>query len=174
MRSRSLAAVAFLLVVPGLAQAAEIKLLASGAVKEAYLELLPGFEQASGHSVKAAWSNTTDIQKRVAAGEIADLVILGDNGTAALIKDGTLVANSVAFAKSGIYIAVRAGAPAPDISSADALKRSISGEIRRLFERRERHLPCRHVPEAGPTMRSGRRPYHETQRTGRRELVRRG
>ena len=126
MRSRSLLVVAFALAVPGLAQTAEIKLLASGAVKEAYLELLPGFEKASGHSVKAAWSNTTDIQKRVSGGEIADLVILGDTGTAALIKDGTLVAGSrAAFAKSGIYVAVRAGAPAPDISSPDALKRSI-------------------------------------------------
>src|SRR5947207_10031323 len=126
MRSRSLVAAAFFLVLPGLAQTAEIKLLASGAVKEAYLELLPSFEKASGHSVKAAWSNTTDIQKRVSGGEIADLVILGDNGIAALIQDGTLVASSrAAFAKSGIYVAVRAGAPAPDISSADALKRSV-------------------------------------------------
>src|SRR5438045_297241 len=126
MRSRSFVAAALFLLWPCVVQSAEILLLASGAVKEAYLELLPNFEKASGHSVKAAWSNTTDIQKRVAAGEIADLVILGDNGTAALIQDGTLVASSrAAFAKSGIYVAVRAGAPAPDISSADALKRSV-------------------------------------------------
>jgi molybdate transport system substrate-binding protein len=95
-------------------------------VKEAYLELLPAFEKASGHTVQAAWSNTTDIQKRVSGGEIHDLVILGDKGTQALIKDGKLVASTrAAFAKSGIYVAVRAGAPAPDISSADALKRSV-------------------------------------------------
>ena len=70
MRARSLLAAAFFLIVPGVVQAAEIKLLASGAVKEAYLELLQNFEQASGHSVKTAWSNTTDIQKRVSGGEI--------------------------------------------------------------------------------------------------------
>jgi molybdate transport system substrate-binding protein len=126
MRPRSIAAVAPLLLLSSPAQSAEIKLLASGAVKEAYLELLPAFERASGHSVKAAWSNTTDIRKRVAGGEVADLVILGNNGTEALIKDGKLAASTrAAFAKSGIYVAVRAGASAPDIGSADALKRSV-------------------------------------------------
>jgi molybdate transport system substrate-binding protein len=125
MRRRLIVAAAFLLF-PGMAQTAEIKLLASGALKQAYLELLPTFEAASGHKVVPAWSSTTDIQKRVAAGEIADLVILGDSGTEALIKDGKLIAGTRAvFAKSGIYIAVRSGAPKPDISSADGLKRSL-------------------------------------------------
>src|SRR4051812_8828389 len=126
MRLRLIMAAAAFLHLSNLAQTAEIHLLASGAVKEAYVELLPSFEHASGHSVKAAWSNTTDIQKRVAGGEVADVVILGNNGTEALIRDGELVASTrTAFAKSGIYVAVRAGAPAPDISSADALKRSV-------------------------------------------------
>jgi molybdate transport system substrate-binding protein len=115
-----------LLLLPGIAFGAEISLLASGAVKEAYLDLLPRFEKASGHIVKAAWSNTTDIRKRVAQGEIADLVILGDDGTDALIKDGKLVASTrTGFATSRIYVAVRAGAPRPDIGSGDALKRSL-------------------------------------------------
>jgi molybdate transport system substrate-binding protein len=126
MRSRSIVVAAAFLLFPNVAQTAEIKLLASGAVKEAYLELLPSFEKESGHTVKAAWSNTTDIQKRVAGGEVADLVILGNNGTEALIRDGKLGAGTrTAFAKSGIYIAVRAGAPALDIGSANALKRSV-------------------------------------------------
>jgi len=125
MKLRLIAAAAFLLF-PSMAQASEIKLFASGALKEAYLELLPKFEAASGHKVMPAWSSTTDIRKRVAAGEVADLVILGDSGTQALIEDGKLIASTRAvFAKSGIYIAVRSGAPKPDISSADALKRSL-------------------------------------------------
>ena len=103
-----------------------MRLFASGALKEAYLDLLPNFERASGHSVKALWSNTTDIRKRVAEGEIADLVILGSDGTEALIKDGKLVASTrTAFARSGIYVAVRAGAPRPDIGSAEALKKAL-------------------------------------------------
>jgi molybdate transport system substrate-binding protein len=73
-----------------------------------------------------AWSSTPDIQKRIAGGEAADLVILGNSGTEELIKQGKLVAGSrAAFAKSGIGVAVRAGAPKPDISSADAVKKSL-------------------------------------------------
>src|SRR3954447_14104205 len=100
MRSLSVVAAAAFLLFPNVAPTAEIQLLASGAVKEAYLELLPNFEKASGHTVNAAWSNTTDIRKRVAGGEVADLVILGNNGTEALIRDGKLVASTrTAFAK---------------------------------------------------------------------------
>jgi molybdate transport system substrate-binding protein len=124
MKSRLIVAAAALLLFPGIAQSAEIRLLASGAVKDAYLELLPQFEKEAGHKVVAAWSSTTDIQKRVAAGEIADLVILGNRGAEELIKHGKLVAGTRAiFAKSGIYVAVRSGAPQPDISSVDALKK---------------------------------------------------
>jgi molybdate transport system substrate-binding protein len=73
-----------------------------------------------------AWSSTPDIQKRIAGGEAPDLVILGNSGTEELIKQGKLVAGSrAAFAKSGIGVAVRAGAPKPDISSADAVKKSL-------------------------------------------------
>jgi molybdate transport system substrate-binding protein len=119
-----LAAVVFLLSTE--VQSAEIKFFASGAIKEAYLELLPNFEKTSGHGVKVTWSNTTDIRKRVGDGEVADLVILGSDGTDALIKDGKLVASTrTAFAKSGIHVAVRAGASRPDISSADALKQAL-------------------------------------------------
>jgi molybdate transport system substrate-binding protein len=125
MKARWLIALASLLM-PGIAQAAEIKVLASGAVKEAYLELLPQFEQASGHKVAAEWLSTPDIRKRIAAGEAADLVILADNATQELIQQGKLAAGSrINFAKSGIGVAVRAGAPKPDIGSADALKRSL-------------------------------------------------
>ena len=126
MTLRSIVATAALLLFTGVAQSAEVKLFASGALKEAYLELIPIFEKASGHTVKATWSNTTDIRKRVAEGEVADLVILGSDGADALIKDGKLVASTrTAFAKSGIYIAVRAGAPRPDIGSADAMKKAL-------------------------------------------------
>jgi len=126
MRSRMAALVAAFLLLPALAQAAEIKLLASGALKEAYLELIPAFEKASGRKVALAWSSTTAIQQQISAGEIHDVVILGDNATQALIRAGKLDGSTrVVFAKSGISIAVRAGAPKPDISSADALKKTL-------------------------------------------------
>ena len=94
MKSRIIIIVAAILLFPGIARCAEIKLLASGALKEAYLELLPKFEKASGHKITMAWSSTTEIQKRVSAGEVADLVILGNNGTEELLKQGKLVAST--------------------------------------------------------------------------------
>src|SRR6476646_8555956 len=94
MTLRSVVAAAAFLLFAGVAQGAEVRLLASGALKEAYLELLPQFENQSGHSVQAAWSSTTEIQRRVAAGEVADLVILGNSGTEALIRGGKLTATT--------------------------------------------------------------------------------
>jgi molybdate transport system substrate-binding protein len=85
---------------------------------------------ATGHKVTAAWSSSLVIQKRIVAGEDADVIImadiLGNSLTEEFIKQGKLVAsNPVTFAKSGIGVAVRFGAPKPDISSADAVKKSI-------------------------------------------------
>lgn len=129
MKARLVFAVAAMLTVPGMAQGAEIKLLASAALKAAYLELLPQFETATGHKVTAAWSSSLVIQKRIASGEDADVVVmadvLGKSLTEELIKQGKLAGGPVTFAKSGVGVAVRSGVPKPDISSADALKKSI-------------------------------------------------
>jgi molybdate transport system substrate-binding protein len=109
MKARFIAAIVTGLLIPGIAESAEIKLLASAALKGAYLELLPQFEKESGHKVTVTWAGTPDILKRVAAGEAADLVISGSSGTDELIKQGKLVAGSRAnFAKSGVGVAVRA------------------------------------------------------------------
>src|SRR5260370_9860524 len=124
MKMRFIIAAASLLL-PGMSQAAEIKLLASAAMKGACLELIPEFEKATGHKVSAAWSSTPDVQKRIAAGEAADLIILGDSGTEELIKQGKLAPGSRAnFPKPGIAVAVPAGTPKPNTSSAEAVKRS--------------------------------------------------
>src|SRR5262249_20604044 len=94
MRARSL--VSFVLAAAGLvlamtaARAAEIKVIASNAVKEAYIELLPAFEQASGHKVNVDWGGTADIRKRIEAGEAADLVIIPSFTIDALLADGRL------------------------------------------------------------------------------------
>ena len=109
-----------------MAQSAEIKLLAAAALKDAYLELLPQFERAPGHTVAAVWTSTPAVQKRIMAGEAADLVILGNSGTDELIKQRKLVPDSRAnFAKMGIGVAIQVGTPEPDISSADAVKKSV-------------------------------------------------
>ena len=109
-----------------MSNAAEIKVIASNAVKEAYVELVPGFEKATGHKVTTVWGGTVDITKRVAGGEVFDIVIIPAGGIDDLIKQGRLATGSrVDFTKSGIGVAIRPGAPRPDISSGDALKASL-------------------------------------------------
>jgi molybdate transport system substrate-binding protein len=105
----------------------EIKVLSSIATREAYLELVPQFEKASGHKVTTAWSGTTAIMKTMAAGsEQHDLVVISSTEMEELIKQGKVVAGSRAdLSKSGIGIAVRAGAKRPDVSTPDALKKAL-------------------------------------------------
>jgi molybdate transport system substrate-binding protein len=109
-----------------MAQAADITVLATPGVKEAYLELVPLFEKASGNKVATTWAGTADVMKRMKAGEVFDAVVLASNSLEELIDTGKLMAGSRAdLARSGVGAAVRAGAPKPDISSAEALKRAL-------------------------------------------------
>jgi molybdate transport system substrate-binding protein len=107
-------------------QAAEIKVIASNAIKEAYLDLIPAFEKASGHKVTTIWGGTESVAKRISGGEVVDIVIIAAPNIDKLILEGKLVAGSRAdFANSGVGIAVRAGLPKPDISSGEAVKRAV-------------------------------------------------
>ncbi|HEV7821597.1 MAG TPA: substrate-binding domain-containing protein [Burkholderiales bacterium] len=104
----------------------QIQVMSSAAIKPAYLELVPAFERASGHKVETRWIPGVDVLKRVKEGESSDLVIMQAKDIDALIAAGRITAGSrVDLATSGVGIAVRAGAPRPDISSADALKRAL-------------------------------------------------
>jgi molybdate transport system substrate-binding protein len=103
-----------------------IELIASNAVKEALAELVPEFEKASGHKVVISWGGTLDITARIRDGEVVDIVILAAPRIDDFIKQGRLVPGSrVDIARSGIGVAVRAGARAPDISCGAALKASL-------------------------------------------------
>jgi molybdate transport system substrate-binding protein len=104
----------------------EIQVMSSAAFKAAYLELVPEFERATGHKVATRWIPGVDLLKRVKDGEASDLVILQAGDIDELIKAGRIKAGSrVDLAKSGVGIAVRAGAPKPDITSTEALKRAL-------------------------------------------------
>ena len=113
-------------VVATVANAADIKVLSSAAFREAYKELVPAFERASEHKVSTTWAGTVDIMKRMQAGETFDLVITSAQGLDELVRLGKVVAGSkIDLAKSGVGVAVRAGAPKPDIGSPEALKASL-------------------------------------------------
>ena len=114
------------LFLAGTAQAVEIKVLSSNATKEAYTELFPQFEKASGHKIVITWAGTNDIKKKIAAGEVYDLIVIASPEMDAFIKDGKVVAGSKAdLVKSAVGVGVKAGAPRPDFSTADALKKTL-------------------------------------------------
>jgi molybdate transport system substrate-binding protein len=103
-----------------------ITVIASNAVKEAYTHLVPGFERASGHAVATTWGGTLDISRRIGAGAVVDIVILPAARIDDLIGQGRLLAGSrVAIARSGVGVAVRAGARKPDITSGATLKAAL-------------------------------------------------
>ena len=116
------AAIAVFVLVRG-ADAGQIKLLSSNAVKEAFSELIPQFEKATGHRVDVLWGGTLDLKKRVEDGEVADLVIAPAADIDSMIASGKLVARSrLDLVTSIIGVAVRAGLPKPDSSSGEKLK----------------------------------------------------
>jgi molybdate transport system substrate-binding protein len=108
------------------AHASEIKVIASLAVKEVVLDLIPAFEKPSGHKVTTIWAGTEAITKRISGGEVVDVVLIAAPNVEKLISEGKLVPGSrVDVAKSGIGVAVRSGLPKPDISSGEAVKKAV-------------------------------------------------
>ena len=119
-------ALAASLTLPAMTYAAEIKVLSTQATEEAYRELVPQFEKETGHKVSTIFTGTLDVQKRLAAGENYDMIIMAGPAIDAQIKAGKAVAGSrVDIAKSGVAVGVPAGAPKPDISTTEALKKTV-------------------------------------------------
>lgn len=108
------------------ATAAQLNLLASTAVQTVLDEVLAQHERASGDKVAVTIASSATIMAKLKAGETPDLVILTKEGIDELIKQGKVVADSRAeIASAGLGIAVKRGAPKPDISSVEALKKTL-------------------------------------------------
>ena len=121
--------VAATLWLTGTAQAAEVHVMISGGLSAAYNALVPEFEKATGNKVVTAYgpsmgTTVNAIPMRLDRGEPADVLILVGYALDDLIKKGKAVSR-VDLVNSKIGVAVKAGAPKPDISSADAVKRAL-------------------------------------------------
>ena len=124
--SRLTGIAALLLAQAALASAAEIKVYSTVGVKSVLEELIPKFEKETGNKLDVTWSTGALLTKRVQAGEQADALILIDNNVSALLKEGKVVPGTeTLFAKSIFAAGVKAGAPKPDISTPDALKKTL-------------------------------------------------
>jgi molybdate transport system substrate-binding protein len=124
-------AVAAILSLAGSASAAEVRVMISGGLAAAYKELVPEFERLTGNKVITAYgpsmgTTVNAIPMRLERGEPADVLIMVGYALDDFAKQGKVTAgSSVELVRSPIGMAVRAGAPKPDISSADALKRAL-------------------------------------------------
>lgn len=105
---------------------AELTVYSSIGVRSAAEDLFRKFETTSGHRLAVTWGTAPMLVKRIEGGEFADVLILSRAGIDQLSKQGIIAPGSdVALAGSGVAIAVKAGAPRPDISTPDALKRTL-------------------------------------------------
>ena len=101
---------------------AEIAVYSGGAPKEALVVLTPEFEQRTGHTVKYTYIVISEMQKKLAAGETPDMVLMPVPALDALIKAGTLRAPRTVLGGVSIGVIVREGAPLPDISTPEKFR----------------------------------------------------
>jgi molybdate transport system substrate-binding protein len=130
MRKTLTAIAAGLAIIAALAadaavQAAEIKVLCTIGVKPALPDVVAEFERATGHKVTITWGNAAALKSRYLEGERADVLILTAAAIDDVAKAGKVAGSRIDLARSGVGLAVKAGAPKPDISSPEALKRAL-------------------------------------------------
>jgi molybdate transport system substrate-binding protein len=115
--------------------AAEITVLSGGAIEPGLHSAAAAFEKQTGHHVKITFNTTPQIVKRVSGGETFDVVIAPPQAIDAFAKDGKVGTDRANVGRVGLGVAVRPGAPAPDLSSSDSLKRSIAEADTLVFNR---------------------------------------
>lgn len=115
-----------LLLAAPLVSAAEIKVLTAGAFKPVVSAIAADFEKQTGHKLVIDNDTAGALLKRINGGEAFDLVVLTPGALEPLAKEGKVAGGSVQrLAKVAIGVAVKRGAPLPDISTVDAFKNAL-------------------------------------------------
>lgn len=121
-----LACLASFAVGAPMASAAEIKLLTAGAMRAVVVAVLADFEKETGHKVSLDNDTAGGLSKRIDGGEAFDVAIITPAVVDDLAKKGRIVPGSrIDLAKVGMGVAIKEGAPAPDIGTVDAFKRTL-------------------------------------------------
>jgi molybdate transport system substrate-binding protein len=116
----------FLLAQSIAAQGVEVKVFSGGGFTSVMTELAPMFERTTGHKVVVTYDSNDGFERRIKADESFEVLILGAP-TFAVLGGKITPAPRVLIGRAGLGVAVRAGAPKPDIASADALRRALLG-----------------------------------------------
>jgi molybdate transport system substrate-binding protein len=128
------------------ATAAEVKLMAGAGMRGAFAELVPQFERATGHKILVQYGGGATLRKQIEAGEAFDLIIFDSAEVDDLIKQGKIAGDTrLDIVRVGIGVAVREGAPKPDISSVDAFRNTLLGVT--SFTYAPAGSTGRHLPE---------------------------
>jgi molybdate transport system substrate-binding protein len=114
-----------LAAVTGIAQAQEISVLSAGAVEPGLRAALALYEKESGKKIPVMFNTAPQIRERVEKGEKFDVVIVPPAVMDAFAEAGRVEAERVMLGRVGQGIAVRPGAPVPDVSSVEAMKRAL-------------------------------------------------
>jgi molybdate transport system substrate-binding protein len=105
---------------------ADLVVFSTIGVRSAAEPLFAQFDEESGHRLAVTWGTAPMLVKRIEDGDTADVVVLSRAGIDALQKQGKIATGAdTTLASSGVGIAVKAGAPKPDISTPEALKRTL-------------------------------------------------
>src|SRR3954463_15234892 len=105
------------------ARAAEVTVIGPGGIRAAVEQIIPGFEKKTGHTVKGTFGSGGGTKDRVIKGEAFDVPIV-QPPAAPVIASGHVVPGTQKLLTSvSVGLAVRTGAPIPDISTADAVKK---------------------------------------------------
>jgi len=126
MRAFALALVMIVGVIVGMstARANELHASITTAMETAMAELVPPFERESGNTVSISYGPSGRVARRFIDGEPADAIIDSD-AIDDLIKQGKVLPGRTDLARTGIGIAIRKGAPKPDVSTPEALKQAL-------------------------------------------------
>ena len=123
-----LAAVLVLGSISSTVLAAEVKVLSAGAVEPGLEAFAQQVKRDTGHELKIQFNTAPQIAKRLAAGEVYDILISPPAAIEQAAKDGKVAADSrVPVGRVGAGVIVRAGAPAPNVATVDALKQALLG-----------------------------------------------
>jgi molybdate transport system substrate-binding protein len=107
----------------GVASAATVTLIAPGGIRAAIQQMIPGFEKTSGHKVIAIFGSGGGTKERVINGESFDVPVVQLPLEPVLASGHVIAASETPLATVSVGVAVRTGAPKPDISNKDAVKR---------------------------------------------------
>jgi molybdate transport system substrate-binding protein len=123
---RTISIMAVLVSLAGMAAAADIRLLGVGAVQNAVRPLAADFSKDTGHKIVFTVGSPAVVAQKIKDGEIFDAVIVSEPAMDRLDKEGIVNPESrVRLANTGIGVAVRAGAPAPNLATPDAFKQAL-------------------------------------------------